>query len=465
MNWADSSLPGRGATATSQNEDLDCLDNVKIIADFTKVDSPVNEKIDRPNRKATVKIKEDVTANRTKKVTQKRPQSAPPKRKIVAKPPEQEEKKVELGEFSKSLKLLGMDVPSVRTEATKVENQEIIVKTKEPTFRTRLLKRSGSYADLTKNLNKEMKKSDFEALKGDLSRAVFEEWYFKKCEEEKDRKIKQKEEEERKAKEEEEKKKELSEQSKEEFNKWLETKKAQLRKEKKQKEVEERGKHARRKSVNMEEVEKKRKEWLENKKLDLVKQKEREALKKKKEEEERIEKDKIKTEAEKTFVKWKEEKEKEFKEKAMKEKERRKKKEEDEIEQRKEADLAFIGWKKKKAAKIKEEEDKKKKERELQEADKQDSDVGQNLAPESSESPQSPAIHQVGVPIEQQDKVTKEQFSHKKKDGKLEEAKLAYEAWLDYIEAREEERLMFDEERQKILMWKPPWCPGGKAMF
>ena len=53
----------------------------------------------------------------------------------------------------------------------------------------------------------------------------------------------------------------------------------------------------------------------------------------------------------------------------------------------------------------------------------------------------------------------------KKKDDKLEDAKLAYEAWLDYIEARDEERIMFDEERKKILMWKPPWCPGGKAMF
>ena len=49
--------------------------------------------------------------------------------------------------------------------------------------------------------------------------------------------------------------------------------------------------------------------------------------------------------------------------------------------------------------------------------------------------------------------------------GKLEEAKLAYEAWLDYIEARDDERLMFEEERRKILMWKPPWYPGGKTMF
>ena len=194
MNWADSSLSGRGA-ASHHNEDLGHLDRGHTIADLSKLES-------KPAKnKATVKIKEDLTAKKSEKVSQKRPQSAPPKRRVLvkAKPTEPEEKTVELGEFSKSLKLLGMDVPSVRTEATKIENQEIIVKTKEPTLRTRLLKRSGSYADLTKNLNKEMKKSDFEALKGDLSRAVFEEWYFKKCEEERDRKIKQKEEEERKA--------------------------------------------------------------------------------------------------------------------------------------------------------------------------------------------------------------------------------------------------------------------------
>ena len=61
--------------------------------------------------------------------------------------------------------------------------------------------------------------------------------------------------------------------------------------------------------------------------------------------------------------------------------------------------------------------------------------------------------------------ITIEQKKAKKSEDKLEEAKLAYEAWLDYIEARDEERMMFEEERKKILMWKPPWYPGGKAMF
>jgi len=149
LNWAESSLSGRGAT--SHNEDLNHLDTGKTIPDLTKLELQDTKKVVKSTKiRPTVKIKEDVTAKKPMKVTQKRPQSAPPKRRIVAKPPEPDEKKVELGEFSKSLKLLGMDIPSVRTEATKVDSQDIIVKTKEPTFRTRLLKRSGSYADLTK---------------------------------------------------------------------------------------------------------------------------------------------------------------------------------------------------------------------------------------------------------------------------------------------------------------------------
>merc|ERR1711997_890183 len=127
----------------------------------------------------------------------------------------------DLGEYSKSLKLVGVDVPSNRTEATKIKNQEIQVKTKEPTFKTRILKRSGSYADLTKQINQGMKKSDFQSVKSDLSKAIFENWYFNKFQQDRKKKAKIKEEEERKAKEEEDRKKETEEQSKEEFQKWV----------------------------------------------------------------------------------------------------------------------------------------------------------------------------------------------------------------------------------------------------
>ena len=145
----------------------------------------------------------------------RRPQSAPNKKALKTEP---EPERIALGEYSKSLKLVGVDVPSNRTEATKVKSQEIQVKTKEPTFRTRLLKRSGSYADLTKHINKDMKKSEFESVKSDLNKAIFEEWYFKKLEADREKKAKMKEVEEKKTREEEEKKRDIEEQSKVRFN-------------------------------------------------------------------------------------------------------------------------------------------------------------------------------------------------------------------------------------------------------
>ena len=107
----------------------------------------------------------------------RRPQSAPNKKVLKAEPPPPV---ADLGEYSKSLKLVGVDVPSNRTEATKIKNQEIQVKTKEPTFKTRILRRSGSYADLTKKINQGMKKSDFQSVKSELNKAIFENWYFNK---------------------------------------------------------------------------------------------------------------------------------------------------------------------------------------------------------------------------------------------------------------------------------------------
>ena len=52
------------------------------------------------------------------------------------------------GSYSKSLKLLGLDIPSNRREATKLENTDVEVRTSSPTMRTRLVKRTTSYSDL-----------------------------------------------------------------------------------------------------------------------------------------------------------------------------------------------------------------------------------------------------------------------------------------------------------------------------
>ena len=49
------------------------------------------------------------------------------------------------------------------------------------------------------------------------------------------------------------------------------------------------------------------------------------------------------------------------------------------------------------------------------------------------------------------------------KEAKLREAREAYEAWLEFVEQREEEKRFEEEERQLREMWRPPWYPGGKA--
>ena len=176
----------------------------------------------------------------TQPPARRRPQSAPPRKIVKATIKTPKEPEAPLGDFSKSLKLLGVDIPSNRTEATKLSSQEVRVTTKEPTIRTRLLKRSGSYADLTQNIKKDMKLSEFEAVRGKVKEAVFEQWYFKKCAEEKEKKVKQEEEVERLRKEKEEKQKEVEEQSKEEFQKWCRQKRERAEKEKRKQENEQR---------------------------------------------------------------------------------------------------------------------------------------------------------------------------------------------------------------------------------
>ena len=49
------------------------------------------------------------------------------------------------------------------------------------------------------------------------------------------------------------------------------------------------------------------------------------------------------------------------------------------------------------------------------------------------------------------------------KEVKMAEAREAYEAWLEYVEQREEEQRFEEEERQLRDMWRPPWYPAGKS--
>merc|ERR1712183_212513 len=94
---------------------------------------------------------------------------------------EVEEPTAPLELYSKSLKLLGLDIPSNRKEAVKVTHKEIQLETKEPTMKTRLTKKSESHSDIKAALTTEIKESEFNAMRSTLKDAVFEEWYFKKC--------------------------------------------------------------------------------------------------------------------------------------------------------------------------------------------------------------------------------------------------------------------------------------------
>jgi len=378
-------------------------------------------------------------------MTRRRPQSAPHRKIVKAASKAPKEPEAPLGDFSKSLKLLGVDIPSNRTEATKLSSQEVKVTTKEPTIRTRLLKRSGSYADLTQNIKKDMKMSEFEAVRGKVKEAVFEQWYFKKCAEEKEKKQKQEEEVERLRKEKEEKQKEVEEQSKEEFQKWCRQKREKAEKEKRKQEIADKAKVQ--KVVDQAEVDRKNKEWLSLKKKDQLKKKEDEEKKRLAEEKKKIEEDERKTQAEKTFLAWKESKTKELKERYLAEKKKQKEKEEALDEKRRDADSAFIGWKNRK--------NDKKKTTSLKKGDtKKEKDGEKNVGVEAKDQ----------VDSKKEEKVEKNE-EDEKNNSKLEEAKRAYEAWLDLIEEREEENLLFEEERKRILMWKPPWYAGGKALF
>ena len=211
------------------------------------------------------------------------------------------------------------------------------------------------------------------------------------------------------------------------------------------------------KKASQEDIDMKNKEWLSSKNLELKKLKQKEENQRLEEEKERIEKEKKRTEAEKQFLSWKEKKEKEFKDKIQKEKDEAKKREEELLDKKKDAELAFNSWKMQKKEEMKQQQEKLKAKEEKEKGQSEvlllvqpsEEAVGEDR---TAETPQ-PSVRVI------------EQKKCPKSDSKLEDAKLAYEAWLDYIEARDDERLMFEEERRKILMWKPPWYPGGKTMF
>ena len=116
-------------------------------------------------------------------IKRKRPTSAPPSKNGEEGP---KKETVDLRSYSKSLALLGLDIPSNRREATKLEDVGLEVRTNSPTMRTRLTARNAKATeDLRTKVEKVpdkkgVDKTDFNLIRRPLCDAVFEEWYFRK---------------------------------------------------------------------------------------------------------------------------------------------------------------------------------------------------------------------------------------------------------------------------------------------
>ena len=359
-----------------------------------------------------------------------RPKSAPtPKKKAPAPAQVQQQELVDLRSYSKSLKLLGLDIPSNRTEATKVTTQTIDVKNKEPTMRTRLKERTQSVSDLKEIVDSKhhLPKEEYGKIKANLTNAVFEEWYFSKMKESSDKKYNEMEKIEAKIYQKEVEEVEKKEKAAEEFKRWMEGKRQQLRKTARQ--------LKKKNNANNEDTEARlakikqaEEEW---KQLKVADQKNKEKLKRrlqKKQEQDKEKQMQKREEAQKHFINWEQSWKQKMKVKMSEEKQRAL--EELEVKKvaakdnREAAEAAFNCWKTKK----KEENLKKK-----------------------------PAKAAAVAAIE------KEAVAEVETEKKLEAARDAYENWLEYIEHREEEDKCAEEERELREMWRPPWYPPGIA--
>ena len=360
-----------------------------------------------------------------------RPKSAPtPKKKAAATAQVQQQELVDLRSYSKSLKLLGLDIPSNRTEATKVTTQTIDVKNKEPTMRTRLKERTQSVSDLKEIVDSKhhLPKEEYGKIKTKLANAVFEEWYFNKMKEYTDKKYNEMEKIEAKIYQKEVEEVEKKEKAAEEFKRWMEGKRQQLRKTARQ--------LKKKNNVNNEDTEARQakikeaeEEW---KQLKAADQKNKEKLKRrlqKKQEQDKEKQMQKREEAQKHFINWEQTWKQKMKVKMSEEKQRAL--EELEVkkvaakENREAAEAAFNCWKTKK----------------------------------KEESLEKKPAKAAAAAIE------KEAVAEVETEKKLEAARDAYENWLEYIEQREEEDKCAEEERELREMWRPPWYPPGIADY
>ena len=422
-------MPKKDSKSPSISQDEKSIDlsfKSPLSSEDITEDTPKKAKI-RPKsafvKQKTVVLKEDEEEEKPKTAISKPNEKEKPQQKKTPKrkkkPPQMALKMVDLRNYSKSLKLLGLDIPSNRRyEASKFAHQEYDIRTKSPTLKTRLKGRTQSVTDLREAIDSKPKISgdDFAKIHDPLKRAVFEEWYFKKVTldlEKKREKEAQNEDELYKKEMDEVEKKEKSVKA---YQEWLLNKKKVLLIEQKQKKA---GLIKETKSEErLEKIRKAEKEWREKKRKEFEKLRKRneKKLEKKEVEEEKLKEKKLS--AEKQFQSWKEEKLKEFKKKIADEKETAIKlaeeKKEKAREKKEDAEAAFKAWKRKKE--------------------------------ENGEK--DPSIKSNG---ENEEEGRKE---------KIKAARKAYDDWLEYIEQREIEDKFAEEEKILRHLWRPPWYPS-----
>ncbi|XP_047501903.1 histone-lysine N-methyltransferase, H3 lysine-79 specific-like [Penaeus chinensis] len=338
-----------------------------------------------------------------------------------------------LGNYARSLKMLGVKMPSPTHKASRTPRSVSSQSWQsEGKLHTRVTRRSTSLEDVSRAIPQVKNPASLSALTVDevqratLSQAVYEEWYFKRCRQIRSQRVKAKD-----KQKEEERKKEVKNKEKEEkvtvaVGEWEEKKLEQKKKEREKKKTEaqkaaEKEKEQQEKQLRIAAAI----EAWEKEKIALAKERRE---KKRAEKERKVEKAREqltkREEAEVVFKSWKEQKKIEETEKRRRAKqeeaERKMKEEQEKLEKRQYADMSFAAWKKMKMA-----------------------EQGENLQKvyQDSEGAKSMML--------------------RRQLERSSEALEAYERWLEEVEDRRPARIYENARSSVLVRARSPWWPGG----
>ncbi|XP_071539250.1 uncharacterized protein [Panulirus ornatus] len=348
---------------------------------------------------------------------------------------EQQPSQRPLGKYTRSLKMLGVRIPSPAPKDHRAPRSSSSQSWESAgKLQTRLSCRSTSLEDVSRAIPQVKTPHALHTLTVDenqratLSQAVYEEWYFRRCQEIRSHKIRAREKviEERNKKEKEQK--DLEKKVNTAVSDWKEKKRGQNKKtkEKLMKEAQKNENKEKEKDKKQERVTAALIAW-EAEKNELARKKRE---KKKKEIEADKEKERVKAskkeDSKMGFLLWKQQKDEEEKERRRKKKqeeeEQKMKKAREMMEKRRDGELAFVAWKKKK----------------LRE--------------------QGEDMRRIIIKSELEKSSDAQRRLHRSS-----EALQAYEAWLEEVEERQPRRLHETARASLLARIRPPWWPGGSS--